>query len=95
MMETMVTANANDAQDEIHDLGAAVGRGRMVRPEDRRDAEQGHPSRTPEHRWEEPWMGAIESALTSILREGSKGLIIQSPRSFREFTPSNFGADLS
>jgi hypothetical protein len=28
-----------------------------------------------EHRWEEPWMSAIESALAKIVREGSKGLI--------------------
>ena len=28
-----------------------------------------------EHRWEQPWMSAIESALARIVREGSEGLI--------------------
>ena len=73
MMETMVTAN--EAQDEVHDLVRQLVEDGWSDERIVAMLSKGIQAALQEHRWEEPWMGAIESALARIVREGSKGLI--------------------
>ena len=73
MMETMVTAN--EAQDEVHDLVRQLVEDGWSDERFVAMLSKGIQAALDEHRWEEAWMVAIESALARIVREGSKGLI--------------------
>ena len=73
MMETMVTAN--EAQDEVHELVRQLVEDGWSDQRIVAMLSNGIQAALREHRWEEPWVSAIESALARIVREGSKGLI--------------------